>query len=117
MVAMVLVSSLLGLLPRTCADTVTVNSSSAVTFVNSGFVGGDFPSPFTMANFTAAQTGTAASVLTATPLVNLRGDSSFVPQNQNAGASARQRNPDCESRIVIAVLHHHSEDILPAPAA
>jgi hypothetical protein len=67
MAAMVLVSSLLGLLPRASADTVTVNSSSAVTFLNSGFVVGDFPSPFTMANFTAAQTGTAASVLTSTP--------------------------------------------------
>ena len=41
MAAMVLVSSLLGLLPRASADNVTVNSSSAVTFLNSGFVVGE----------------------------------------------------------------------------
>jgi hypothetical protein len=46
----------------------TVNSGSAVTFLDSGgLTTTDFPSAFTPANFTSAQTGNAASVLTATP--------------------------------------------------
>ncbi len=50
-----------------CAATITLNSSSAVTYLNSGLTTTDFPAPFTAANFTSAQTGPAASVLTSTP--------------------------------------------------
>jgi hypothetical protein len=67
MVVVVLVTLLFAMLPRASANTVTVNSSSAVTFLDSGLVNGDFPSAFTAANFTSAQTGTAASVLASTP--------------------------------------------------
>jgi hypothetical protein len=90
MVTMVLASSLLALLPKASADTVTVNSGSAVTFLTSGFVAGDFPSPFTMANFTAAQTGTAASVLSSTPFhissLPDRPGALWIGTNPSAGA-------------------------------
>jgi len=49
------------------ADSVTVNSGSGVTFLDSGVASADFSSAFTAENFTSAQTGTAASVLASTP--------------------------------------------------
>jgi hypothetical protein len=54
-------------IPALYADSITVNSSAAVTFLNSGLTSTDFSSPFTAANFMAAQTGTAASLLSSTP--------------------------------------------------
>jgi hypothetical protein len=51
-----------------CAGNVTVNSSAAVTFLANGTsTGTDFPSAFTAANFSAAQTGSNAAVLSTTP--------------------------------------------------
>lgn len=52
---------------QTLAASITIDSSAAVTYLDSGSATSDFPMPFTAANFTAAQTGTAASVLTSTP--------------------------------------------------
>jgi hypothetical protein len=54
------------------ANIVAVNSGSAVsgsavTYLDSGFTSTDFSAPFTTADFTAAQEGTAASILTSTP--------------------------------------------------
>jgi hypothetical protein len=63
----VLAISLLATLPQARADSITLYSSGAVTYLDSGTTNGDFPSPFTAGNFTSAQTGTAASVLVATP--------------------------------------------------
>jgi len=48
-------------------DSVTVKSGSGVTFLDSGLTSTDFSSPFTAANFVAAQTGKSAFVLTSTP--------------------------------------------------
>jgi hypothetical protein len=48
-------------------DTITVNSSAAVTFLNTNSTSTDFPSAFTVADFTAAQAGPAASALTSVP--------------------------------------------------
>jgi len=53
--------------PRADAQSVVVNSSPSVTFLDSGTSNGDFASPFTPANFTAAQTGGAASVTPPNP--------------------------------------------------
>ena len=54
--------------PAAYADSVTVNSSSAVTFLPNGTsTTTDFPSAFTAANFDSAQTGANAAVLTSTP--------------------------------------------------
>jgi hypothetical protein len=64
----VLVMLFLGALPRASAQSVTVNSSSSVTFLDSGSSSTDFATPFTPANFVAAQTGTAASVTSPNPL-------------------------------------------------
>jgi len=66
MAALVLAMLLLVALPQAHADSITVNSSSAVTYLE-GPQATDFSSPFTAANFAAAQTGPAASVLTSTP--------------------------------------------------
>ena len=50
------------------ADMITINSSNAVTFLPNGTsTTTDFPAAFTAANFSSAQTGTPASVLTSTP--------------------------------------------------
>lgn len=50
------------------ADSITVNSSSAVTFLPNGTsTSTDFSSPFTTANFASAQTGADAAVLSSTP--------------------------------------------------
>jgi hypothetical protein len=54
-------------LPIARADSITVNSGAGVTFLNSGSTTTDFSSPFSAANFSSAQTGTAAFVLTSTP--------------------------------------------------
>lgn len=67
MVAMVLVVLLFAGLPPASADSVTLDSSSSVTYLDSGLAGSDFPAAFTAGNFSAAQTGPAASVLTSTP--------------------------------------------------
>jgi hypothetical protein len=66
-VVTVLVTLLFATLPQAKAATITINSSSAVTFLDSGSSTADFSAPFTTANFTSAQTGTAASVLASTP--------------------------------------------------
>jgi hypothetical protein len=50
------------------ADSFTINSSTAVTFLPNGTsTSTDFPSAFTTANFNSAQTGDHAVVLTSTP--------------------------------------------------
>jgi hypothetical protein len=55
-------------IPAANADIVTINSSNAVTFLPNGTsTSTDFSSPFTAANFTSAQTGSRAVVLTTTP--------------------------------------------------
>ncbi len=55
-------------IPAAYADIVTVNSSNSVTFLSNGTsTTSDFPSPFTAANFTSAQTGPNAAILTSTP--------------------------------------------------
>jgi hypothetical protein len=55
-------------IPVAYADIVTVNSSSAVTFLPNGTsTTTDFPSAFTAANFNSAQTGANAAILTTTP--------------------------------------------------
>jgi hypothetical protein len=58
---------LFGILPRAGAQSVTVNSGGAVRFLDSGSSATDFTTAFTAANFTAAQAGPTASVLTSTP--------------------------------------------------
>lgn len=72
------------------ADMITVESSSAVTFLDSGSSTTDFPAPFTPAQFAAAQTGPAASVLTSTPFYIPASDipgAQWIGTNANAGAS------------------------------
>lgn len=55
-------------IPVAYADSVTINSSNAVTYLSNGTsTTTDFPSPFTSGNFTSAQTGPNASVLSSTP--------------------------------------------------
>jgi hypothetical protein len=70
------------------ADMITVESSSAVTFLDSGSTTTDFPAPFTPAQFAAAQTGPAAFVLASTPLYIPASDISgalWIGTNANAG--------------------------------
>ena len=55
-------------IPAAYADNFTINSSNSVTFLSNGTsTTSDFPSPFTTANFSSAQTGPNAVVLTSTP--------------------------------------------------
>jgi len=55
-------------IPEVYADSVVVNSSSAVTFLPNGTsTSTDFSSPFIPANFSSAQTGANAAVLTTIP--------------------------------------------------
>jgi hypothetical protein len=55
-------------IPMIYADNVPVFSSTAVTFLSNGTsTTNDFSSPFTTADFMAAQTGASAAVLTTTP--------------------------------------------------
>lgn len=63
---------------KATANTITVESSGAVTFLDSGSSTTDFPAPFTPAQFAAAQTGSAALVLTSTP--------SYIPASDIPGA-------------------------------
>lgn len=71
------------------AAAITLNSSGAVTFLDSGFTSSDFSSPFTAANFTAAQTGPAAFVLSSTPfyaVTQVNGSSAqWIGTNSSAG--------------------------------
>ena len=87
---LMLASLLVGLVSA-YGSTITLNSSSAVTFLDSGLVSVDFPSAFTGANFTSAQTGTAAFVLTSTPFyVHSLPDGPgavWIGTNSTAGAS------------------------------
>lgn len=84
---------LFGILPRAGAQTtqtILINSSSAVTYLDSGSSATDFP-PLTQANFNTAQKGPAASVLTSTPyyaptLPNGPG-AVWIGTNPTAGAS------------------------------
>jgi hypothetical protein len=83
---------LLSALPRASATTITLNSSSAVTFSDSGLCCTDFTSAFTAANFSAAETGPSAFVLTSTPyyvksLTNGPG-AVWIGTNSSAGAVA-----------------------------
>jgi hypothetical protein len=57
MVVMVTVALLFATLPRASADSVTVNSSTAVTYLYTGVCCTDFPAALTAANFASAQTG------------------------------------------------------------
>jgi hypothetical protein len=55
-------------IPEVYADSVVVNSSSAVTFLPNGTsTSTDFSSPFVAANFLSAQTGANAAILTTIP--------------------------------------------------
>jgi hypothetical protein len=72
------------------ADMITVESSGTVRFLDSGSSNTDFPAPFTPAQFAAAQTGPAASVLTSTPFYIPASDipgALWIGTNANAGAS------------------------------
>jgi hypothetical protein len=55
------------LIPAAYGDIISVDSGAGVTFLNSGNTSTDFSSPFTPGNFTAAQTGPAAFVITKNP--------------------------------------------------
>ena len=66
-IAVAVALALFGTLPRAGATTITLNSSGSVTYLDSGLTSTDFPSAFTSANFTAAQTGSHASVLSSVP--------------------------------------------------
>jgi hypothetical protein len=82
---------LFGILPRAGAQSITINSSGAVRFLDSGIPNGDFTAPFTAQNFTAAQTGPTASVLTSTPYYAASlpdgPNAVWIGTNANAGAS------------------------------
>jgi len=62
----VLFAAFFAMLPLHAAS-ITLESSAAVTYLSNGSSSTDFSAPFTAANFAAAMTGTAASVLTSTP--------------------------------------------------
>jgi hypothetical protein len=59
MVTLVL-ALLFAMLPIASASVITVNSSTAVTYLDSGLCCTDFPVPITVGDFTSAQTGPAA---------------------------------------------------------
>src|ERR1700680_1377251 len=63
MKVILLATLLLTLLPPANADSVTINSGSSGTFLDSGFQGKDFTTPFSAANFMSPQTGPHASIL------------------------------------------------------
>jgi PEP-CTERM motif len=86
--AVALAAVLLAAPSKASADMITVESSSAVTFLDSGSSTTDFPAPFTPAQFAAAQTGSAASVLTSTPSYFPASDvpgALWIGTNANAG--------------------------------
>ena len=86
--ALVLAGLLFALAAQAGADSITVESSSAVTYLSSGSTTTDFAAPFTSANFAAARTGTSASVLTATPFYIAASDipgAVWIGTNTNAG--------------------------------
>ncbi len=92
LIALTILIAFLFTLPRASANAVTANSGSSVTFLDSGLCCTDFSSAFTAANFTSAQTGTAASVLSSTPfyiasLVDGPG-AEWIGTNSSAGASS-----------------------------
>jgi hypothetical protein len=62
-ISLLLVALLFSALPQANADTVVLNSGSAVTYLDSGKTSGDFSAPFTSSSFTAAQNGKSASPL------------------------------------------------------
>jgi len=82
---------LFGILPRAGAQSITINSSSAVRFLDSGTSSGDFTAPFTAQNFTAAQTGPTASALSSTPYYALSlpdgPNAVWIGTSANAGAT------------------------------
>jgi hypothetical protein len=86
----VVLSAMLFAAPSTVrADLITVESSTAVTFLDSGSTTTDFPAPFTPAQFAAAQTGPAAFALTSTPFYIPASDipgATWIGTNANAGA-------------------------------
>ena len=71
--------------------TITLNSGAGVTFLDSGLTNTDFTAPFTAANFTAAQNGKSASILTSTPFyISSLADgpgAKWIGTNSNAGAT------------------------------
>jgi hypothetical protein len=86
----VLAVLLFAMAPRASADIVTVNSGASVTYLDSGSTTTDFPSPFTPAQFAAAQTGPAASVLSSAPFYFPASDipgAVWIGTNINAGTS------------------------------
>jgi hypothetical protein len=83
--------SVVATLPTASANTIVINSGSSVTFLNSGIVDGDFPAPITAAEFSAAQTGPHAAVVSSIPtgywvpsLTNGPG-AVWIGTNSNAG--------------------------------
>jgi hypothetical protein len=75
---------------KASADMITLESSTAVTFLDSGSTTTDFPAPFTPAQFTAARTGPAAFALSSTPFYIPASDipgAVWIGTNANAGAS------------------------------
>lgn len=86
----VLAIALIAAPPKASADTITLESSSAVTFLDSGSTTTDFPAPFTSAQFAEAQTGPAAFVLTSTPFYIPASDipgAVWIGTNASAGTS------------------------------
>ena len=110
LVLMVPVALLLAVLPRVNAATITVNSSSAVTFLDSGNESTDFSAPFTAGNFTSAQTGPNAFVLTSIP-------SSYVTSLVDA-PSAKWIGPNATSGVDTGdtALYAISFDLASAPS-
>jgi hypothetical protein len=84
----VLAIALIAAPSKASANTITLESSSAVTFLDSGSSTTDFPSAFTPAQFAAAQTGPAAFDLTSTPFYIPASDipgALWIGTNANAG--------------------------------
>jgi hypothetical protein len=86
--ALVLAVLLFAVAALASADIITVESSSAVTYLSSGSTTADFGAPFSPANFAAARTGTSASILTAIPFYIPASDipgAVWIGTNTNAG--------------------------------
>jgi PEP-CTERM motif len=76
--------------PSNASADIILESSTAVTFLDSGSTTTDFPAPFTAAQFTAARTGPAAFALSSTPFYIPASDipgAVWIGTNANAGAS------------------------------
>ncbi len=69
--SLILIALAIIAVPGAYSDMIAFKSSGAVTYLSNGTsTTTDFPSPFTAANFTSAQTGANAAVLSSTPFYN-----------------------------------------------